>query len=146
VVGSAGVFKATAGAGALILVATQGRSKKNIFGKLFSGVMSLYNVTGYLGDLLSYSRLLALGLGSAAVGAVVNLLANLVSGIPYVGIILAMLIFLLGHTFGIAVNVLGAFVHSLRLQYVEFFGKFYSAAGVEFAPLSVSTQYVRISK
>ncbi|MDR2780540.1 MAG: V-type ATP synthase subunit I, partial [Synergistaceae bacterium] len=68
------VCTAIAAAGALILVATQGRSKASVFGKLFSGVMSLYNVTSYLGDLLSYSRLLALGLGSAAVGMVINML------------------------------------------------------------------------
>ncbi|MDR3165923.1 MAG: V-type ATP synthase subunit I [Synergistaceae bacterium] len=140
-----GIFKTTAVIGALILVATQGREKENILGKLFSGVLSLYNVTGYLGDLLSYSRLLALGLSSAAVGTVINLLANLVSGVPYVGVLLGLLIFILGHSFGIAVNVLGAFVHSLRLQYVEFFGKFYSASGEEFAPLAVRTQYVRVS-
>jgi V/A-type H+-transporting ATPase subunit I len=139
-----GIFKAASAAGAVILAATQGREKKSVLGKLFSGVMSLYNVTGYLGDLLSYSRLLALGLSSAAVGTVVNLLANLVSGIPYVGVILGLLIFALGHAFGIAVNVLGAFVHSLRLQYVEFFGKFYTAAGEEFAPLAMKTQYVRV--
>jgi V/A-type H+-transporting ATPase subunit I len=136
---------AVAAAGALILVATQGRDKKNVFGKLFSGVMSLYGVTSYLGDVLSYSRLLALGLGSAAVGMVINLLANLVSGVPYVGILLGVVIFALGHTFSIAVNILGAFVHSLRLQYVEFFGKFYSSSGEDFAPLSISTQFVKVS-
>jgi V/A-type H+-transporting ATPase subunit I len=134
-----------AGAGALILVATQGRGKSSVVGKFFSGVMSLYNVTGYLGDVLSYSRLLALGLGSAAVGMVINLLANLVSGVPYIGVLLGLLIFVLGHVFSIAVNVLGAFVHSLRLQYVEFFGKFYEASGEDFAPLSMSTQYVKLS-
>ena len=74
--------------------------------------MSLYNVTGYLGDVLSYSRLLALGLGSAAVGMVINLLAKLVAGTPYVGVLLAVLIFVLGHFFSIAVNLLGAFIHS----------------------------------
>jgi V/A-type H+-transporting ATPase subunit I len=140
-----GLFRATAVIGALILIATQGRDKKSVLGKLFSGVMSLYNVTGYLGDLLSYSRLLALGLSSAAVGTVINLLANLVSDVPYVGVLLGVLIFVLGHSFGIAVNVLGAFVHSLRLQYVEFFGKFYTASGEEFAPLEAKTQYVRLA-
>ena len=68
-------------AGALVLVATQGRTKTGIAGKLFSGILSLYNVTGYLGDVLSYSRLLALGLGSAAVGMVINLLAKLVAAV-----------------------------------------------------------------
>jgi V/A-type H+-transporting ATPase subunit I len=127
-------------------VATQGRTKSNIAGKLFSGVLSLYNVTGYLGDVLSYSRLLALGLGSAAVGMVINLLAKLVAGTPYVGIPLAVLIFVLGHLFSIAVNLLGAFIHSLRLQYVEFFGKFYDANGKDFTPLRNTTTFARLSE
>ena len=137
--------KVLAIAGALILVGTQGRGKTSIGGKLFSGVMSLYNVTGYLGDTLSYSRLLALGLGSAAVGMVINLLANLVSGTKYIGIPIAILIFVLGHTFSIAVNLLGAFIHPLRLQYVEFFGKFYDANGNDFTPLRNSAQYSKLT-
>ena len=107
--------------------------------------MSLYNVTGYLGDVLSYSRLLALGLGSAAVGMVINLLAKLVADVPYVGIVLAVLLFVVGHLFSIAVNLLGAFIHPLRLQYVEFFGKFYDASGHDFAPLSNAAQYSQIT-
>jgi V/A-type H+-transporting ATPase subunit I len=134
-----------AATGALILVATQGRSKESVFGKLFSGVMSLYNVTSYLGDLLSYSRLLALGLGSAAVGMVINMLAGLVApSLHGFGALLGILIFVLGHAFSMAVNLLGAFVHPLRLQYVEFFSKFYDASGEEFAPLEIATQYVNI--
>lgn len=132
--------------GALALVATQGRSKEKIAGKIFSGVLSLYNVTGYLGDVLSYSRLLALGLGSAAVGMVINLLAKLVADTPYVGILLAVLIFIVGHTFSIAVNLLGAFIHSLRLQYVEFFGKFYDANGKDFNPLRNNTTFARLTE
>ncbi len=141
-----GTAKYIAAAGALILIATQGRTKTNIAGKLFSGVLSLYNVTGYLGDVLSYSRLLALGLGSAAVGMVINLLANLVAGTPYIGIPLAVLIFVVGHLFSIAVNLLGAFIHSLRLQYVEFFGKFYDANGKDFTPLRNVTSFARLSE
>ena len=132
--------------GALILVATQGREKTSIAGKIFSGVLSLYNVTGYLGDVLSYSRLLALGLGSAAVGMVINLLAKLVVGTPYIGILLAILIFIIGHTFSIMVNLLGAFIHPLRLQYVEFFGKFYDANGKDFTPLCNAVQYAKLTE
>ncbi|MDR1482256.1 MAG: V-type ATP synthase subunit I [Synergistaceae bacterium] len=142
-----GLCTAIAVVGALILIFTQGRSKESFAGKAFSGVISLYNVTSYLGDLLSYSRLLALGLGSAAVGMVINMLANLVSdGLPTIGWIIGLLIFLVGHVFSIAVNLLGAFVHSLRLQYVEFFSKFYEASGEEYSPLSLSTQYVRLKE
>lgn len=136
--------KILAAAGALTLIATQGREKASIAGKLFSGIMSLYNVTGFLGDVLSYSRLLALGLGSAAVGMVVNLLANLVLETQYIGIPLAVLIFVLGHAFSIAINLLGAFIHSLRLQYVEFFGKFYDANGRDFTPLRNSTVFAKL--
>ncbi|MDR1514756.1 MAG: V-type ATP synthase subunit I [Synergistaceae bacterium] len=136
-----------AGAGAAALVLTQGRSKPSLFGKAFSGVLSLYNVTAYLGDVLSYSRLLALGLGSAAIGMVVNLLTHMVSdAIPVVGFVFGLLIFVIGHGFGMAVNILGAFVHSLRLQYVEFFGKFFEPSGEEFSPLGISTQYVRVKE
>lgn len=131
---------------ALLLVATQGRAKKNLFSKLFSGILSLYDVTGYLGDVLSYSRLLALGLGSAAVGMVINLLGTLVADTPYVGIFLAAIIFIIGHAFSIVVNLLGAFVHSLRLQYVEFFGKFYEANGKDFTPLSNAPKFARLTE
>ena len=138
--------KALSLAGALVLVATQGRGKPSLFGKLLSGLLSLYNVTAYLGDTLSYSRLLALGLSSAAIGMIVNLLCTLVVGVPYVGIPLAVLIFVGGHVFSIAVNILGAFIHSLRLQYVEFFSKFYEANGRPFAPFRCDTQFVRLSE
>ena len=131
-------------ASAVALVLTQGREKKNIFVKLFSGILSLYNITGYFGDILSYSRLLALGLSGAAVGMVINLLINMVLPIKYVGWLLAILIFVLGHGFSIAVNILGAFVHDLRLQFVEFFGKFYEAGGREFMPLSIKTKFSKI--
>jgi V/A-type H+-transporting ATPase subunit I len=134
-----------AAAGAAVLVLTQGRSKPSLLGKAFSGILSLYNVTAYLGDVLSYSRLLALGLGSAAIGMVVNLLTHMVSdAIPVVGFVFGLLIFVLGHVFGMAINILGAFIHSLRLQYVEFFGKFFEPSGEEFSPLGISTQYVRV--
>jgi len=104
-------------------------------------------VTAYLGDILSYSRLLALGLGSAAIAMVVNMLTHMVSdAIPVVGFLLGIVIFVIGHVFGMAINILGAFIHSLRLQYVEFFGKFYESSGEDFAPLTVSTQYVRIAE
>lgn len=141
----AGLMKFVPILGALILVATQGREKTNFTGKLFSGIISLYNVTGYLGDVLSYSRLLALGLGSAAVGMVLNLLTTLLVSIPYVGIALAITVFVFGHLFSIAVNLLGAFIHALRLQYVEFFGKFYDANGRDFSPLQNRTQFVRLT-
>ena len=139
------VGKLLALVGALTLVATQGRDKPGVIRKVISGVLSLYNVTSYLGDVLSYSRLLALGLATSAIAMIGNTLTILVSGIPYVGWILAFLIFFGGHLFSVVVNVLGSFIHSLRLQYVEFFSKFYSAGGRPFDPLRVVTKFTRIT-
>ncbi len=131
--------------GVILLVATQGREKDGIFRKIISGILSLYNVTSFLGDILSYSRLLALGLATAAVAMIINTLTVLVSGIPYVGWIFAIVLFLGGHIFSLAVNALGAFVHSLRLQYVEFFSKFFTASGRFFQPYRFSTKYTTVT-
>ncbi len=132
--------------GAVVLVTTQGREKTGIISKLISGLLSLYGVTSYLGDVLSYSRLLALGLATTAVAVIINMLAGLASGVPYVGWLIAIILLIGGHVFSVAVNVLGAFVHSLRLQYVEFFSKFYTGGGRVFAPLTYKTNYVDIIK
>lgn len=128
------------GAGALGLILTQGRSKKNIFMKLVSGIGSLYDVTGFLGDILSYSRLLALSLATAVIAQVVNTMGTLTGPIGFI------FVFLIGQTFNIAVSLIGTFVHTSRLQYVEFFGKFYEGGGVKFAPLKIQTKYVDIVK
>lgn len=131
-------------AGVVILVLTQGREKPTLIGKIISGVMSLYNVTGYLGDLLSYSRLLALGLVGGVVAMIVNLMSSMMGSTPFVGWLIALVIFLAGHLFSMVINILGAFVHPLRLQYVEFFGKFYESGGREFKPLRHRPSYVNI--
>ena len=130
--------------GVVLLVTTQGREKSGIVSKVLSGILSLYNITSYLGDILSYSRLLALGLATSAVAMIINTLTGLVIGIPFIGVVLAVLVFLGGHVFSIAVNTLGAFIHSLRLQYVEFFSKFYSGGGRAFEPLAYDTKYVQV--
>ncbi len=138
--------KALSAAGAIILVATQGREKEGIVQKAISGVLSLYNITAYLGDVLSYSRLLALGLATSAIAMIINMLSTLAGGIPYFGWVIGIVLCLGGHLFSVAVNVLGAFVHSLRLQYVEFFSKFYTGGGKLFAPLNYSTSFINISE
>lgn len=126
------------------LVLTQGRKEKNIAMKLFKGVFSIYDSIGYLSDVLSYSRLLALGLATSALAFAVNLIAEMVSGVPYVGWLLMILILIVGHLFNLAVNVLGAFVHSARLQFVEFFGKFITESGRIFKPFKREQRYVSI--
>jgi len=118
----------------LSLVLTQGRKEKNIFMKGFKGVFSLYDSVAYFSDILSYSRLLALGLATSALAFAVNLIAAMVQGVPYVGWLLMAIILVIGHLFNLAVNVLGAFIHSARLQFVEFFGKFIAGSGRDFKP------------
>ena len=131
--------------GAVGLVLTQGRHEKNIFKKFATGLLSLYDITSYLSDILSYSRLLALGLATGVIGQVVNTMAKL-GGNNVLGIIMFVLVLLVGHTFNIAINTLGAYVHSSRLQYVEFFGKFYSGGGHAFTPFQTDSRYVAVQK
>ncbi len=130
--------------GALIIVLTQGRHNKNIIAKIGGGILSLYDVVGYLGDTLSYSRLFALGLTTAAIAMIVNTIMTLVSGAPVIGFIIGAVIFVGGHIFNLLINALGAFIHSARLQYVEFFTKFYEGGGIPFMPFKIKTQYVKI--
>jgi len=130
--------------GAVIIFLYAGKEKKGIFNKIISGFLALYGSTSYLGDILSYSRLLALGFGSAVIGMVINLLGGLAADIPYVGWVVAIVVIVGGHLFSIAINILGSFVHPLRLQYVEFFGKFYSGGGEPFTPMTLSQEYINV--
>ncbi len=116
------------------LVLTQGRKEKTVIKKGLMGILSLYSSINYFSDILSYSRLLALGLATSALAFAVNLIASMVASVPVVGGILMVAILLVGHLFNLAVNLLGAFIHSARLQFVEFFGKFITSNGRNFAP------------
>jgi len=104
------------------------------------GFLGAYNMIGIGSDFLSYTRLAALGLASLMVGDAMNRLAELASSIPVAGLLAAALILVVGHTFNVVINVLGAFVHPTRLQYVEFFSKFYEAGGRSFAPFAPRTE------
>lgn len=126
--------------GALSLIVTQGRHEKSIIMKIFKGVGSLYGTINYAADLLSYSRILALGLAASVIGQVVNTMSTM-GGPSVVGFIMMVLIFTVGHLLNLAINVLGTFVHTSRLQYIEFFGKFFEDGGVPFAPLKPSDKY-----
>ncbi|MDD3839529.1 MAG: V-type ATP synthase subunit I [Clostridia bacterium] len=131
--------------GAVGLILTQGRQQKGIFKKLMSGLGSLYNITGYLSDVLSYSRLFALGLATGVIAMVINNMASLLGTNPF-GYILMVIILVAGHIFNILINVLGSFVHASRLQYIEFFGKFFEGGGKAFTPFRVNTKYIEIEE
>jgi len=130
-------------AGVVLLVLTAGRSSKSVFGKIFGGIYALYNMaTGYLSDILSYSRLLALGLATGSIAGVINLIGTMPEN-TVVKALLLTVVFIFGHTANIAINLLGAYVHTDRLQFVELFSKFYTGGGREFNPFRADTQYIR---
>jgi len=126
--------------GVLMIVLTQGREKKNIFAKLVFGLKGLYDLINYASDLLSYSRILALGLAAGVMAQVFNLLGTL-GGVSVPGFILLIFVMLIGHGLNMAINLLGAFVHTCRLQYLEFFSKFYEDGGTPFDPALPSEKY-----
>lgn len=130
-------------AGAAIILLTAGRAKKGIVGKVVGGFGGLYNITGYMSDILSYSRILALSLATGVVGMVMNLLAGMIQG-SVIGFIFSLLIYAVGHVFNLAMGLLSAYVHDSRLQYIEFFNKFYEGGGYAFRPLKVDPRYVEV--
>lgn len=133
-------------AGVVLLVLTAGRSSKSVFGKFFGGLYALYNTaTGYLSDILSYSRLLALGLATGSIAGVINLIGTMPQNIA-VKAVLLIVVFIVGHTANLAINLLGAYVHTDRLQFVELFSKFYEGGGRAFSPLKVKTNYIKFKE
>ncbi len=114
--------------------------------RLGMGAYNLFSAIFYLGDLLSYLRLMALGMATGGVAMAINIIGGLISDTPYVGFILAVIFMVCGHIFNILQSMLGAFVHSMRLQFVEFFPKFIEGGGVPFVPFSESYKYVYIKQ
>ncbi|MEG1835906.1 MAG: V-type ATP synthase subunit I [Oscillospiraceae bacterium] len=126
--------------GVALIVLTAGRSSKGIFGKLGSGLYALYNtISGYLSDTLSYSRLLALGLVTSIIGNVVNMMGALPTN-KISKVLLLTVAFIIGHAINFGINIIGAYVHTNRLQYVEFFSRFYEGGGKAFNPLKVNSK------
>ena len=134
-----------AGVGALGIILFAGRSSKNPAKRVAKGLYELYGVTGYLSDILSYSRLLALGLATGVIAQVFNQMGSMFGG-GFLGAICFTLVFVIGHTLNMAINLLGAYVHTNRLQFVEFFGKFYEGGGEKFKPFSVHTNYFKFKE
>ncbi len=126
--------------GVIALICTQGRHENGFFRKFFGGVKSLYGITDWLSDVLSYSRLMALMLATTVIASVVNILGALPGNV-----VVFFVVFLIGHMFNLLINIIGTYVHAARLQYLEFFGKFYKDGGIPFRPLSCeNTKYVDV--
>lgn len=131
-------------AGMVGIVATGGRSATSIGGKLGGGIYSLYGISGYIGDFVSYSRLMALGLAGGFIAGAVNMMAGMVASKGIIGIILAVIIFIIGQTFNLGLSLLGAYVHTIRLTFVEFFGKFYEGGGKGFNLFRSKPKYINL--
>jgi V/A-type H+-transporting ATPase subunit I len=125
------------------LAATQGRDNATIGGKIAGGLFGVYGLTGYVGDLMSYTRLVALSLSGAYIAFSFNMMIGLIEGaVPRV--VFGTLIFLIGQSLNMGLSMLGGYVHSCRLQYVEFFGKFYDGGGRHYKPLAINNEFVEI--
>ncbi|MDO4573010.1 MAG: V-type ATPase 116kDa subunit family protein [Clostridia bacterium] len=139
-----------AAAGALMILLFKGRASRNPFKRAVSGLAELYQVTSFLSDILSYARLFALGIATGVIASVFNDLCGMLMGSPVIvlrilGVIIACALLVFLHLFNLGINTLGAFVHCARLQYVEFYGKFYEPGGREFRPLGMKTRHVRLT-
>jgi V/A-type H+-transporting ATPase subunit I len=154
-------FKYSTLLGGLTLILTQGRFEKGWGAKLFYGMYNFYNaLSGYLSDVLSYSRLWALGLVTGVMASTINLISIQISqifgsAVPFINKIsffkilisslLIIVVFVSGHIVSFLMSLLGAFVHPVRLQFVEFFSKFFKSGGSSFKPFKLETKYINIS-
>lgn len=128
-----------------IIIAGMRSSDGNIAAKLVAGLYNLYGISGYLGDIVSYTRLMALGLSGGFIAFAVNTIANMLFAIP-IGIPFGIVVLIVFHAFNLFLSFLGAYVHALRLVYVEFFGKFYEGGGRAFRVFRRDTKYINLDR
>ena len=129
--------------GMIIIVLTGGRAEKTKGAQIGQGLYALYGITGYIGDLVSYTRLMALGLAGGCIASALNLLMQSLTGF---WVILIPVVFILAHVFNLLLSLLGAYVHTARLQYVEYFSKFYEGGGKAFTPFKASEKYMNLKE
>jgi V/A-type H+-transporting ATPase subunit I len=124
------------------IVLTQGRENKGIGAKLGGGIYGLYGITSYIGDLVSYSRIMAIGLAGGFIAASFNMIIGMIPS-PF-NFIIGIFIFVVAQTFNLLLSALSAYVHSARLQYVEYFSKYYEGGGKAFVAFKSINQYFKI--
>lgn len=130
-------------AGVALILFFGGRNGKSVFSKAVGGFKGLYGLVNLLSDLLSYCRLFGLCLASCAIGLAFNSLGEILMGIPVAGYVVGGIVLAVLHLFNLGLGVLSAYVHDARLQFLEFYGKFYEGGGRPFAPLGGKTRYIR---
>ena len=131
------IFIACAVIGMLGIVAFGARDAKTIVGRIGGGIYSLYGITSYIGDFVSYLRLMALGLAGGFIASAINIIVKMLVSKGILGIILGVVVFTLGQSFNIFLSFLSSYVHTSRLTYVEFFSKFYEGGGKAFKKFRV---------
>jgi len=141
IAGQIGKYMCFLGLGVVVLFG--GREIKNPIVRFFKGLAGLYDITSYFSDILSYTRIVALSLATGVIAMVVNMLGS-IAGFGIGGIIVFVLVGVFGHLLNLALSTLGCYVHTSRLQYVEFFSKFYEGGGRAWNPLSIKTKYIQI--
>ena len=129
--------------GSLVIILTGGRAEPTKGAQIGQGLYALYGITGYIGDLVSYTRLMALGLSGGSIAMALNMLMKQLTGF---WVILIPVAFVLAHTFNLLLSLLGAYVHTARLQYVEYFSKFYDGGGKAFTPFKASEKYMNLKE
>ncbi len=126
------------------IVLTGGRDSKSVGAKAVGGLFSLYGISSYVGDLVSYSRLMALGLAGGFISGAINMMVGMLFEIGFIGIIFGIVVFLVGQVFNLFLSLLGAYVHTSRLIYVEFFSKFYEGGGKNFNIFRNKAKYINL--
>ena len=142
-IGRIGLY--AAGVGCVVLIIFAGRSSKNPLKRILKGIYAVYGITSYLSDLLSYSRLLALGLATGVISSVANMIGTMF-GSGFVKVLVYIVVFIIINLINIGINTLGAYVHTNRLQYVEFFSRFYEGGSRPFMPYSVKTKFYKFKE
>lgn len=130
--------------GMIGVLLTGGRDQKGVGSKLAGGLYSLYGLSSYIGDFVSYSRLMALALASGFIAYAINLMVGMLFNLGVIGIIFGIIVFIIGQGFNLFLSILSSYVHALRLTYVEFFGKFYEGGGKPFQTFRNVSKYIEI--
>ncbi len=140
------IFLTMLSVGTVLIFIMGGKEAEGIGGKAGLGAYACYGIVNLLGDVLSYSRLFALALSSAIIASVVNQIAAMLRDVPVIGIVLTVLVLVAGHLFNLGMAALSGFIHTARLQFVEFFSKFYDGTGVSFKAFRYEPRYIRIKR